>query len=143
MSISTILPVGNPAVISKFMTPLAFTEYRDLVLGTLGLATGSYITMDSAICIWVHEQPFCSWQDAWKWVCQIQNPTTRRTCAVDLVSQKIRSLNAVAKSGEEISSMVQKNFAHVSLEKKESTFLRDSLDGYIKAVSYSRFSLPS
>ncbi len=113
------------------------------MLGIPGLATGSYVTMNSVICIWVYEQPFSLWQDAWKWVYQIQNPTTRRACAVDLVSQKIRSLNAAAKSAEEISSMVQEDFAHVSLEKKKSTSLQDSLDGYIKAVSYSHFSLSS
>ncbi len=48
-----------------------------------------------------------------------------------------------AKSAEEISSMVQKNFAHINLEKKESTSLQDSLDGHIKIVSYGCFSLPS
>ncbi len=66
MSISATLPIENPAIPSKFMAPAAFMEYRDLVLRTLDLATGSHVTMDSAIYIWVHEQPFSSWQDKWK-----------------------------------------------------------------------------
>lgn len=51
MSILATSPVRNPVVPSKFMAPAVFTEYRDLVLGTPGLATGSQVTMDSIICI--------------------------------------------------------------------------------------------
>lgn len=49
----------------------------------------------------------------------------------------------VAKSVEEISSLVQKDFAHISSEKKELTSLPANLEGYIEAVSYRRFSLLS
>ncbi len=148
MSASTTSPVTSPAAPSKSLSkvivaPAAFTEHRNLVLGTPGLATSSHVTTDSAISIWVHEQPFSSWIEAWKWVYQIKNLDTRKACAVDLVSQKIRSLNAATKSAEEISSMLQKDFVHLGLEKKESSSLRANLDGFIKAVSYRRFSLPS
>ncbi len=51
--------------------------------------------------------------------------------------QKIRSLDAMAKSSEEISEMLKKNFIHLGLEKKESKDLRANLDGYIKAVSFT------
>lgn len=59
------------------------------------------------------------WTEAWRWVYQIQNLETRKACAVDLVSQKIRSLNAAAKYAEEISSLLKKDFVHLGLEKKE------------------------
>ncbi len=148
MSISAISPLASPAapsgVISKLIvTPAAFTEYQDLVLGTPGLATGSHVTTDHAKTIWVHEQAFMLWSKVWKWVYHIQNIETRRTCAVELVSQKIRALNAVTKSVAEISNMLQKDFVYLGLDKKELSALQTSLDGYIKAVSYCRFSLPS
>ncbi len=73
MSTSAISPLASPATpsgaISKLMVaPTAFTEHRDLVLGTPGLATGSHVTTDHAETIWVHEQAFMSWSEAWKWV---------------------------------------------------------------------------
>lgn len=52
-------------------------------------------------------------------------------------------MNTAAKSAEEISSMFQKDFAHLGLEKKESTSFRTNLDDFIKAISYRRFSLLS
>ncbi len=51
--------------------------------------------------------------------------------------QKIRSLDAMAKSSEKISGMLKKDFVHLGLEKKESKDLRANLDGYIKAVSFT------
>ncbi len=148
MSTSAISPLASPAApsgaISKLMVaPTAFTEHRDLMLGTPGLATGSYVITNYAETIWVHEQAFTSWSEAWKCVYQIQNVETRRVCAVDLVSQKIKALNATTKSAAEISNMLQKDFVHLGLDKKELSALRTSLDGYIKAISYCRFSLPS
>ena len=38
----------------------------------------------------------------------------------DLVDQKIRLLNASAKSSEKISDMLKKDFVHLGLDKKES-----------------------
>lgn len=73
-----------------------------MVLGSPNLFAGSHVTTHFAETIWVNGQPFTSWSDAWKWVYQIQNLDTRRACANDLVGQKIRSLNAAAKSSEEI-----------------------------------------
>ncbi len=148
MSTSAISPLTSPAApfgaISKLIVaPSAFTEHRDLVLGTPGLATSSHITTDHAKTIWVHEQAFTSWSEAWKWVYHIQNVDTRRACAIDLVSQKIRALNAATKSTVEISNMLQKHFVHLGLDKEKSSALQTSLDGYIKAVSYCYFSLPS
>ena len=96
-------PITSPALIPSklIVAPIAFTDHQDLVLGILGLNTGSYVTTHSAKTIWVHEQPFTSWQEAWKWVYQIQNLETQKACANDLVGQKITSLNASAKSSEE------------------------------------------
>ena len=130
-------PVTSPAPTASklIVAPIAFTDHRDLVLGTRGLNAGSHVTTHAAKTIWVHEQPFISWQEAWKWVYQIQNLETRKVCTNDLVGQKIRSLNASAKSSEEISDMLKKDFVHLGLDKKESKELRASLDGYIKAVS--------
>ena len=71
----------------------------------------------------------------WKWVYKIQNLETRKTYANDLVGQKIRSLNALAKSLEEILNMLKKDFVHLSLDKKETKELQAGFDGYIKAVS--------
>ena len=105
------------------------------MLGTPGLNAGSHVTTHAAKTIWVHEQPFTSWQEAWKWVYQIQNLETQKACANDLVGQKIRSLNASAKSSEQISDMFKKDFVHLGLDKKESKKLRAGLNNYIKAVS--------
>ena len=59
----------------------------------------------------------------------------RGTCAIDLVAQTIRSLNASAKSVEEISNMLKKDVVHLGLNKKSAKELRAALDGYIKAIS--------
>ena len=130
-------PVTSPAPTSfkLIVAPVAFTEHRDLVLGTPGLNAGSHVTTHIAETIWVHEQPFTSWQEAWKWVYQIQNLETRKACANDFVGQKIRSLNASAMSSEEISDMLKKDFVHLGLDKKETKELRAGLDGYIKAAT--------
>ncbi len=74
--------------------------------------------------------------EARKWVYQIQNLETQKTCANNLVVHKIRSLNAMAKSSEEISEMLKKDFVYLGLEKKESKELRANLNGYIKAISF-------
>ena len=130
-------PVTSPALTpSKLIVALvAFTDHRDLVLGTPGLNAGSHVTTHVAETIWVHEQPFTSWQEAWKWVYQIQNLETQKACANNLVGQKIRSLNALAKSSEEILDMFKKDFVYLGLDKKKSKELRAGLDGYIKVVS--------
>ena len=137
LATSPITPVISPAPTPSklIVAPVAFTDHRDLVLGTPGLNAGSHVTTHVAETIWVHEQPFTSWQEAWKWVYQIQNLETQKACANDLVGQKIRSLNASAKSSEEISDMLKKDFVHLGLDKKESKELRVGLDDYIKAVS--------
>lgn len=61
----------------------------------------------------------------------------RRTCANNLVVQKIRLLNAIVKSSEEISEILKKDFICLGLEIKESKKLQASLDGYIKATSFT------
>ena len=58
-------------------------------------------------------------------------------CTADLVAQKIRSLNASAKSVEEISNMLKKNVVHLGLNKKSAKELQAALDGYVKAVSFT------
>ena len=58
-------------------------------------------------------------------------------CVVDLVAQKIRSLDASAKSVEEISNMLKKDVVHLSLNKKSAKELQAALDGYVKAVSFT------
>ena len=62
---------------------------------------------------------------------------TRSACAADLVAQKIRSLDASAKSAEEISNMLKKDVVHLGLNKKSAKELRAALDGYVKAVSFT------
>ena len=130
-------PVTSPAPTPSklIVAPVAFTDHRDLVLGTPGLNAGSHVTTHAAETIWVHEQPFTLWQEAWKWVYQIQNLETPKAFANDLVGQKIRSLNALAMSSEEISDILKKDFVHLGLDKKETKELRAGLNGYIKAVS--------
>ncbi len=43
----------------------------------------------------------------------------------------------MAKSSEEISGMLRKDFFHLGLEKKESKKLQANLDGYIKAINFT------
>lgn len=62
---------------------------------------------------------------------------TRGAYAVDLVAKKIRSLNASAKSTEEISNMLKKNLVYLGLNKKNTKELQAALDEYIKAVSFT------
>ena len=47
------------------------------------------------------------------------------------------------KSAAEIFNILQKDFVHLGLDIKELSSLQIRLDGYIKAVSYCYFSLPS
>lgn len=47
------------------IAPEAFTERKNLVLGILGLTTGSHVTTDNALTIWIPEQAFVSGSDAW------------------------------------------------------------------------------
>ena len=61
---------------------------------------------------------------------------TRGTCAAELVTQKIRLLNASAKSLEEISNMLIKDFVYLGLNKKNAKELRASLTKYIKAICF-------
>ena len=116
---------------------MAFIEHRDLVLGSPGLNAGSHVIIHQAETIWIQEQPFTLYGDAWRWVYSIENIVTRGTCVANLVAQKIRSLDVSAKSVEEISNMLKKDFVHLGLNKKNAKELRAALDGYIKAVSFT------
>ena len=115
----------------------AFTEHRDLVLGSPGLNAGSHVTTHQAKTIWIQEQPFISYGDAWHWVYGIDNIVMRSACAADLVAQKIRLLDTSAKSVEEISNMLMKDVVHLGLNKKSAKELQTALDGYVKAVSFT------
>ena len=130
-------PVTSPALTSSklIVASVAFTDYRDLMLGTPSLNAGSHVTTHAAKIIWIHEQPFTLWQEVWKWVYQIQNLETRKVYANDLVGQMIRSLNALAKFLEKVSDMLKKDFVHLGLNKKKLKELQAGFDGYIKAVS--------
>ena len=59
------------------------------------------------------------------------------TCATDLVAQKIRSLDALAKFAEEISNILKKDVVYPCLNKKSAKELRAALDRYVKAVSFT------
>lgn len=62
---------------------------------------------------------------------------TCNACTTDLVAQKIRSLNALAKSLEEISNMLKKDIVHLGLNIRSAKKLQAGLDKYIKAVSFT------
>ena len=62
---------------------------------------------------------------------------THNVCVADLVAQKIRLLNTLAKSLEEISNMLKKDFVHLGLNRKSTKKLQACLDGYIKAISFA------
>lgn len=51
--ISSVTPLAAffVTVVSMLFASVAFIEYKNLVLGTPGLATGSYVTTDSAFII--------------------------------------------------------------------------------------------
>ncbi len=67
----------------------------------------------------------------------------RKACCIDLIQQKIRSLNAVVKTVEEILGLIKKDYVNLGLEKNEAITLQDSLAGYIKAIRYCCFALPT
>ena len=118
----------------RFVT---FTEHRDLVLRSPGLNAGSHVRTNQAETIWIKEQPFTLYGDTWRWVYGIENIVTRNACAADLVAHKIKSLDALVKFTEEISNMLKKNIVHLGLNKKSAKELRATLDGYVKAVSFT------
>ena len=64
----------------------------------------------------------------------------RKGYVVNLIQQKIRLLDVIAKDAEEISVLLMKNFSYIGLSKKKSATLRAKLNSYIKAISYSCFS---
>lgn len=61
----------------------------------------------------------------------------RNARVADLVAQKIRSLDALAKSVAKVSNMLKKDFVHLSLNKKNPKELQAALNGYIKTVSFT------
>ncbi len=136
-NIASLVTSAVPTISKLIVASKAFKEHRNLVLGTADLTTGSHVTTHIAKTIWVHGQAFTTWSETWKWVYQIHNLETRRACVHNLVTQKIRSLDVMAKSSEEISGMLKKGFVHLGFEKKNSKELRANLDGYIKAVSFA------
>ena len=72
MMSTAISPItSSVSALSKVIALEAFTEHKNLVLETPGLATSNYITIDNTQAIRIHEQAFASWSDAWKWICQI------------------------------------------------------------------------
>ncbi len=65
MMSAAISPVTSSAsALSKVIAPTAFTEYKNLVLGTPGLATSSHVSTNNATTIWIYDQAFASWPDA-------------------------------------------------------------------------------
>ena len=112
-------------------------EHRNLMLGSPGLNAGSHVTMHQAETIWIQEQLFTSYRDAWHWVDGIENIVIHGAYTIDLIAQKIRSFDVSAKSAEEISNMFKKNVVHLGLNKKSAKELRAALDGYVKAVSFT------
>ena len=72
-----------------------------------------------------------------------KNVKTRKACYIDIVQQKIRSLNAEAKTAEKILGLLKKNYVYLGLEKKNATALQDSLAGYIEVVCYCCFAFPT
>ena len=87
--------------------------------------------------IWIQEQPFTSYKDTWHWVYSIENKVTCDACIASLVAQKIRSLDASAKSVKETSNMLKKDVVYLGLNKKNIKELRVALNGYIKVVNFT------
>ena len=54
--ISSVISFGS--VLSKVIALKTFIEYKNLVLGTLGLPVSSHITIDNAQTIWIYKQAF-------------------------------------------------------------------------------------
>ena len=95
------------------------------------------MTTYQAETIWIQKKLFTSYGNAWRWVYSIENIMMQSACAIDLVAQKIRSLDASTKSLEEISNILKKDFIHLGLNKKSAKELQTGLDGYIKAISFT------
>ena len=131
-ALSALLPTPLP-----FQRTVEFTEYRNVVLESLGLNAESHKTIHQVQTIWIQEQPFILYGDACHWLYSIQNIVTRGACATNLVTQKIRLLNASTKFVEEISNMLKKDNLHLGLNKKNTKKLQATLDGYIKAVNFT------
>ena len=107
------------------------------MLGSPGFNAGSHLITHQAETIWIQKQPFISYGDAWRWGYGIKNIVTCATCAADLIAKKIRLLDTLAKSVEEISNMLKKDIVHLDLNKKSAKELQAALNGYVKTVSFT------
>ena len=67
----------------------------------------------------------------------MKNIIIHGACIINLVSQKIRMLNTLANSLEEISNMLKKDFIYLSLKIKGVKKLWADFNGYKKAVSFT------
>lgn len=124
---------SSPSASSLPVSCPPWNEHTNLILGAPQPQSGSYVTINNANTIWVQDQPFVDWRSAWAWVNQIKYSVTRKGCAIDLISQKIRFENASAKSSTEIDELIKRDWVHLGLDKKEKKELRAGLTGYIRA----------
>ena len=84
LALPALLPTPSPAS-SPFQWSVAFTEQQDLALGSPGLNTGCHMTIQQAKKIWIQEQLFILYGNAWRWIYGIENIVTRGACATNLI----------------------------------------------------------
>lgn len=66
---------------------------------------------------------------------------TKKAYIIDLINQKIRLLNTIAKFSKGISALFERNFIYLSLEEKKSKALQTNLKDFVTIVSYCYLSL--
>lgn len=67
----------------------------------------------------------------------------RNIYTINFINQKIRVLNLLAELAKEILSWLKKDYIHLRLVKKDTSVFQNNLHGYIRAVRYYGFSLPT
>ncbi len=83
--------------------------------------------------IWVQDQAFTSWKEAWEWIQEIQDKVTRYRCAVDLTSQLIENLNVQSRTAIEVDKLLNKDCDHLEISQEEKKTLCKGLWPYVKA----------
>ncbi len=86
-----------------------FHKYHDIILKIDLLKSASTMSTNNTQTIWVQDQPFIDWINAWTWVHSIKYKITYKSCSINLVHQKIRIENAFTKSSKQIDKLIKQD----------------------------------
>lgn len=65
-------------------------------------------------------------------MCKIKSNEIYKECVIDLISQKVKIKNALAKTFKQIDKLIKRDWQYMRLHKSEKKSLQDRLAGYVK-----------